>query len=262
MDQLAAMLPHLRERFASYQSFSEAAVENVIAPWRKQAAMLECRTLASALFLNRESHFEAHELPREAQFAPAFGACVADFDGDGHEDLFVAQNFFAVPFQTHPFDAGRGLLLRGLGDGDLRSVPGRESGIDLTGEQRGAAVADFDEDGRIDLAVAQNGGALNLFHNRTAQPGLRVRLKGPTGNPNGVGAVLRLEFADRVGPARELHAGSGYLSQDSLVMVLATPQPPKSISVRWPGGRTVSTPLPAGARTISIDTSGQATLAK
>src|SRR4030095_14623660 len=93
-------------------------------------------------------------------------------------------------------------------------------------EQHGAALSDFDGDGRVDLVVTQNGSATTLFHNETPKSGLRVRLQGPPGNPLGIGAVLRLAFGGKLGPAREVHGGSGYWSQDSVVQVLAPPKQP------------------------------------
>lgn len=127
-------------------------------------------------------------------------------------------------------------MLHGDGKGGFVPVPGQASGIKVYGEQRGAAVADFDQDGRADLVVTQNGNATKLFKNTNARPGLRVRVVGPPGNPDGVGAVVRLKFASGPGPAREIHAGSGYWSQDSACMVMATPSPPNGIEVLWPGG--------------------------
>jgi hypothetical protein len=125
------------------------------------------------------------------------------------------------------------------------------------GEQRGCAVGDFDEDGRIDLVVTQNGGATRLFHNEGAKPGLRVRLGGPRGNPYGIGAVVRLGSGGKQGPAREVHGGSGYWSQDSPVQVMTMPTAPDSISVRWPGGKTTTGGIPAGAREILADYHGE-----
>jgi len=69
---------------------------------------------------------------------------VADLDGDGHEDVFLAQNFFPTDLATPRYDAGRGLVLRGKGDGTLEPVPGQVSGILVYGDQRGAALADYD----------------------------------------------------------------------------------------------------------------------
>jgi hypothetical protein len=50
------------------------------------------------------------------------------------------------------------------------------------GEQRGAVLCDFDGDGRVDLAVNQNGAEIKLYQNVPGKPGLRVRLNRPPGN--------------------------------------------------------------------------------
>ena len=131
-------------------------------------------------------------------------------------------------------------------------MPGPESGVRIYGEQRGAALCDYDGDGRVDLAVAQNGAETKLYHNVGARPGLRVRLQGPPGNPQGIGAVMWLRFGNQNGPGREVHAGSGYWSQDSLVQVLATPATPSAIIVRWPGGKLTTNFIPPAVTEISV----------
>ena len=136
-------------------------------------------------------------------------------------------------------------------------MPGQESGVAVYGEQRGCALADYDGDGRVDLVVTQNGNATKLFHNVGAKPGLRVRLKGGPGNPTGVGAQMRLIYGERKGPVREIHAGSGYWSQDGAVQVLGTPQTPTQLWVRWAGGRTTTNSVPPGAREIEVDVGGK-----
>jgi len=124
------------------------------------------------------------------------------------------------------------------------------------GEQRGAALCDYDGDGRVDLVITQNGTDTKLYHNEQAKPGLRVRLKGRGNNTTGIGAQMRLLFGAKQGPTREIHAGSGYWSQDSAVQVLATPQAPDQIWVRWPGGKTTLGVVPSGAAEIEVDWSG------
>ena len=141
----------------------------------------------------------------------------------------------------------------GRGDGTLAPVPGQVSGITVYGDQRGAAFADYDGDGRLDLAISQNGAETKLFHNEHARPGLRVRLLGARENPHAIGASLRVVYADHRGPAREIHGGSGYWSQDGTdtVLGLEAGQQPRAVWVRWPGGAESETPL-AGAREIQI----------
>ena len=101
-----------------------------------------------------------------------------------------------------------------------------------------------------------------LYQNVLGKPGLRVRLAGPPGNPDGVGATLRLVFGSRMGAALEIHGGSGYWSQDSTVQVMGCPEAPTQIWIRWPGGKTTTSPIPAGAKEIAVDTSGKVTVNK
>jgi hypothetical protein len=120
------------------------------------------------------------------------------------------------------------------------------------GEQRGAAYADFDGDGRLDLAVSQNGATTRLFRNVGAVPGLRVRLVGPPGNPTAVGAQMRLRYGDREGPVREVQAGSGYWSQNGAVQVLGRAGEARALWLRWPGGREQLVPLAQGQAEVSV----------
>ncbi|HZR17217.1 MAG TPA: VCBS repeat-containing protein [Verrucomicrobiae bacterium] len=252
----SAGLPFLLAAFPSYAAFASANVTNILGDKWPKTKQLRATTLASTVFLRRGKQFEGQLLPPEAQFAPAWAICVADADGDGMEDLFLSQNFFAVNSDGTRLDAGRGLWLRGIGAGKLKPMPGQESGVKVYGEQRGAAVCDYDGDGRVDLAVTQNGNETRLFHNERAMPGLRIRLKGRGGNLSGIGAQLRLIFGQRSGPVREIHAGSGYWSQDSPVQVLATPEQPNQVWVRWPGGKTATHSIPHGAKEIELDWDG------
>jgi len=258
---VGAALPWMREKFGSFEAYGKASLKEIYGERLKRAGMVEATTFETMVFLNRGGRFEARVLPLEAQLSPAFGVCVGDYDGDGREDIFLSQNFFAVNPDVPRNDAGRGLWLQGDGKGGFRTVPGQESGVLVYGEQRGAALGDYDADGRVDLVVTQNGNVTRLYHNVGGKQGLRVRLQGEPGNPTGVGATIRLVFGERLGPAREIHAGSGYWSQDSAVQVLGTPEKPSQIQVKRAGKTTVSD-VPPGAREIVINGSGLVTVIK
>ena len=252
LGRLLTALPAVRFRTRTYAAYANTTLPEVLGGTLQAAKRLEAATLDHEVFLNRGGKFAAAPLPAEAQYAPAFYAGVADFDGDGHEDLFLAQNFFPTEIGTPRYDAGRGLLLLGKGDGTLVPVPGQVSGIAVYGDQRGAAFADYDADGRLDLAVSQNGAQTKLYHNEHARPGLRVRLVGPRGNPHAIGAVLRIVYDGSRGPAREVHGGSGYWSQDGAVQVLGVDggKRPAALWIRWPGGVETSVPLAPGQRNV------------
>ncbi len=252
---VGAALPWVGARMPTFAHYGESGLPEIFGDRIGTVPALEVNTLESMVFLNRGDHFEAHPLPAEAQWAPVFGVSVADADGDGKEDVFLAQNFFAVNPEMHRLDAGRGLWLRGDGTGKFEAVSGQVSGVKVYGEQRASAVADFDHDGRTDLVVTQNGAATRLYRNVGARPGLRVRLEGPAKNRRGVGAVLRLKTATWTGPAREIHAGSGYWSQDAAVTVLSRPPGPLGsvdLIVRWPGGRTTTVPVGSSETSVAV----------
>ncbi|NIN10938.1 MAG: hypothetical protein GTN62_05415 [Gemmatimonadales bacterium] len=252
LERMAPALPYLRQRIPSFADYAAATLQEVLGPPLAIASTLQATTLDHMLFLNRGDRFEAVPLPTEAQLAPAFYAGVADFDGDGHEDVFLTQNFFPTERETQRYLAGRAVWLRGDGSGSLESVPGQVSGVIVYGDQRGAALADYDGDGRVDLVVSQNSAETKLYRNQGGTPGLRVRLVGPAGNPDAIGAVLRLVYRDRHGPAREIHAGSGYWSQDGPVQVLGMAQQATAVWVRWPDAQESTTAVAPGAREVTV----------
>jgi len=250
-------LPWVMKRVGTFDKYGEMSVQEIYDDKLSNAGVLEVNTLASMVFFNRGKRFESALLPQVAQLAPAFGVCVGDCDGDGIEDIFLSQNFFATAPDTARCDAGRGLWLRGIGNGRFQPLEGQDSGVLVYGEQRGCALSDYDGDGRVDLVVTQNGAETKLYRNVGGKPGLRVRLKGPGGNPNGIGASLRLVFGTRMGPQHEVQAGSGYWSQNSAVQVMGTPEPPTQIWVRWPGGKETDADIPRGAKEITVDLGGK-----
>lgn len=255
LPELSAGMPGLAGRFPTFRAFSEATLDDVLGPQRAEAHEYRAMSLASVVLLNRGDRFEFQRLPAEAQLAPAFAPVVADFDGDGAEDIFLSQNFFAFRPGLPRRDAGRGLWLRGDGHGGFNPVESGAAGLKVDGEQRGAATADFDHDGRPDLVVTQNGAETRLFRNRGGRPGLRVTLTGPSSNPAGFGAQLQLCSGETCGPVREVHAGSGYGSADSAVTVLADPTPrdtPAVLRVLWPGGQRTQTSVPPGTKALTV----------
>src|SRR5439155_2515734 len=212
---LAGTLPELASRFPTHQAYGKATVQDILGTRCDKAKRLEATELQSGIFFNRGSQFEWAPLPREAQLAPVFSINVGDLDGDGTEDLFLSQNFLGAASDLNRDDSGRGLWLRGVGGGSFKATDASISGIKIYGEQRGAALADFNHDGRVDLIVCQNNGPTKLYVNQRAKRGLRVTLHGPAGNPDAVGAQMRVLYAGgRAGPCRCIQSGSGYWSQD------------------------------------------------
>ncbi|MBW2463560.1 MAG: VCBS repeat-containing protein [Deltaproteobacteria bacterium] len=258
LTELHRVLPYTRTRLPTAAVYAAATIRDVVGPAFVPENYLAVTTLTHVRFVPQDDGtYTPVPLPPEAQWAPASAPVVADFTGDGHLDLVLSQNFFPTAIATPRYDAGRALLLTGDGTGRLTPMPGPTSGLITYGDQRGAAAADLDRDGRLDLALAQNGAPTRLWHNVAAPPGLRVTLQGPPANPHGIGAQLWLGAPDGRGPTTTLTAGTGYWSVMDAVAVLAHPTPPTQLTIRWPGGTIETRALSPGQRAITVTWAGR-----
>ncbi len=146
-------------------------------------------------------------------------------------------------------------LLRNEGCGD-DGVPrfvdvGMALGADDGKDSRGVAVADFDNDGDLDVAVNHNPGdhgpsdrsrATYLRNDVGASRAwLAVELRGTVSNRDAVGAEVRLETGE-LRQLRQVEAGSSYASQHGqrLYFGLGASDLVDRLTVRWPSG-TVET---------------------
>ncbi|MCP3961516.1 MAG: CRTAC1 family protein [bacterium] len=167
-----------------------------------------------------------------------WGSCFADFDNDGHLDIFHV-NGFTNPF-AEEFHEDPSRLYVGSGDGTFteQSVA---RGIDDTGQGRGVVCFDMERDGDVDILVANNSQAPRLFRNDGGndQHFLGVRLSGPGTNSQGIGAKVRVT-AGGVTQLREIRAGSNYVSQDPAEahFGLGAAATVDQLEVEWPGGET------------------------
>ncbi len=250
---LSRGLPSLAAQFPTHEAFGQATVRDLVGAAYEKTSFVEATTLASMVFLNRGGRFEAIPLPDEAQLSPVFSVNVGDFDADGLDDLFLSQNFFGTASDISRDDAGRGLWLHGKGDGTFAAIDSSASGISVFGEQRGAALADFDHDGRVDVVTTQNSAPTKLYANRSPKRGIRVGLRGQAANPDAIGARLRLVYSGkRFGPTRTIQAGSGYWSQDAPAVVLGWKEKPEALAIRWPNGKDQVVPIKDGEWDIRV----------
>lgn len=234
MERISSSDATLGRKVATHEEFGNSSLSRIIGADLERVPKKEAFTLAHMLFINTGNGFRAQQLPNQAQLATAHFAGSADYNGDGNEDIFLSQNLFSVPTQTSRSDAGRGLWLKGDGKANFKSVPGHITGIKVYGEQRGAALGDYNVDGKVDLAVSQNGADLKLYKNMSGKRMLRLELLGPASNAWAIGSGARLVFADgQKGPFKEIQAGSGYWSQNSRVLLFGFMKKPVSIEVTW-----------------------------
>ena len=113
-------MPFIGKQNETFEVFGKRSLDEVYGACLKEGTVLTANVLASMALLNRGDKFEQVILPAEAQFAPVFGVNVADFNGDGNEDIFLAQNFFSSQRETPRSDGGRSALLVGNGKGSFK----------------------------------------------------------------------------------------------------------------------------------------------
>lgn len=166
----------------------------------------------------------------------SWGVNFFDLDHDTYEDLYVSTMTGATGEEAE-------LLYRNNGDGTFTNL-GVTIGM-TTGNARGSAVADYDADGDLDLAVVNQQGGLQLFRNDTAGLGawLQLELHGATGNRDAIGTVVEATIAVAEGEdlvlRRQVKGGSSAHSQNSLVVHfgLGSATVVDQIRILWPSGR-------------------------
>jgi len=185
----------------------------------------------------------------------SWGTGAQDFDNDGLLDLFIVHGglIHMVP-QEHS-------IFRNLGKGKFADVSATagpffdaKTGVKSVG--RGAAFADYDNDGRMDVFIVNLGGPAVLLRNTTAGAShwIGVHLVGKRSNRDGIGA--RVEVATGgMRQQRERTAGSGYLSQDDgrLHFGLGSATAVDSLTVTWPSGTVQTLNKVPADRVITIE---------
>lgn len=172
-----------------------------------------------------------------------WGMGMFDFDNDGFKDLFFANAHF--PDQAPLLGSSAKLVnsvFRNTGRGRLTDVSaGCGPGFQDAAEYRGAAFADFDNDGRVDVVVSAIGEPARLFRNVSPGPAhwLALKLEGTRSNRDGLGAVIEVTLPD--GRALTNHATTsvGYASSSERLVRfgLGTHRTVKRVEVRWPSGQ-------------------------
>ena len=123
---------------------------------------------------------------------------------------------------------------------------------------RGAAYADINNDGRLDLLLSTNGGPVYLFRNEAqgsaaANHSLRIKLTGTKSNRDGIGATVKLSSGGET-QTLMLRSGSSYLSASELVLTFGLAERDKAdaIEIRWPSGQVDRLSNVAAGATISV----------
>ncbi len=212
----------------------------------------------------RNGAFEDHTFTAKLGYATfnysGFGAKFFDYDNDGPQDLFMANGHILDNIHLYHAEvtyAEPNLIYKNDGKGRFRDMS-KSLGGDLQRHfvSRGAAVADFDNDGDLDVLVSNNGEGAQLLRNDGGNRNhwLRIHLVGTESNRDGVGARVKVVAGDLI-QHDERKGGTSYQSaQDPrLHFGLGREDTVDSVEVTWPSGlREIFRELESDA-TITIE---------
>jgi hypothetical protein len=195
----------------------------------------------------------------------AFATFFFDYDLDGRLDIFAANGHVADDInlvQPSVTWAQPPHLFRNLGERRFQDVAPQIGGpLAAALVARGAAYADYDLDGDLDVVITENGGPARLLRNDggAAAGFVRIVTEGVRSNRDGIGAKVSVTVGGRRA-WRLVHTGSSYCSQSELPLVfgLGGAAQVDSIEVAWPSGQVDRFgPVPANRLVIAREGSAQ-----
>jgi hypothetical protein len=230
----------------------------------------------NALHLNHGNGFfsDVSQLAGVAKTEWSWATLLTDFDNDGHRDIFVANGYRRDLFDgdilqkqdayvranMHKYSSGeemfqkgfkeyieiynpimvRNYLFRNKGDLKFENVSEAWGFADST-FSNGAAIADFDNDGDIDLVINNLDQEALLYENETNKKNnyLRIDLAGPAKNQDGIGAKISLFYDGKRQQYFQQKTVRGYLSCNEPIVHFGVGNTAKidSVVIIWPDGK-------------------------
>jgi hypothetical protein len=127
----------IKKKFPDYKSYKNATIDVVLDENQRKAATVKTVNQMETLIFKNEGNlnFTPVKLPIQANLTPIYAICIADFDGDGDEDILMGGNLYKVKPEVGRYDASFGVYLQN--NGDFRfTVPKNNSGFHVDGEIR------------------------------------------------------------------------------------------------------------------------------
>ena len=175
---------------------------------------------------------------RASLLSLAFGVFFFDYDLDGRPDVFAANGHIDEDIgRVQPKVAYKQLPLLFRNEGKSRFLDvSKAAGFTKPLVARGAAYADFDRDGDLDVLISNNHGPALLYRNDGGNKNnyLSFRFRG---NASALGAIVRIGTQWQT-----IHSGSSYCSQSDLALIfgLGDRTVVDKIDIEWPNGKKQS----------------------
>jgi enediyne biosynthesis protein E4 len=172
-----------------------------------------------------------------------WGAGFFDFDNDGWKDLLLVNGHVFPEVEKLKIDIhfkDRAILYRNLGQGVFADISTEAGpGIREKHSSRGAAFADFDNDGSIEVLINNQNEAPSLLKQSQNPPGhwIEIQLEGTKSNWSAIGARVSVSVGGHT-QVGEVRSGGSYLSQNDfrLHFGLGTSTEAERVEILWPSG--------------------------
>jgi hypothetical protein len=173
-----------------------------------------------------------------------FGAKIFDYDNDGNLDIYVTNGHVTDNIKLYDPQLSyrqTDLLYRNTGGGHFRDVSAQSGpAFRIQHVGRGAAVADFDNDGDLDIVVADTGGKAMLLRNDGGNRNhwIAIRARGRESNRFGIGSKVRVSIGGHT-QLREINPYGSYLSTSDMRLYfgLGDAAAVTRLEIEWPSGK-------------------------
>ncbi|MEO1258493.1 MAG: VCBS repeat-containing protein [Bacteroidota bacterium] len=157
-------IPTIKKEFPTYTQFGKASIRDVYGEKLESALHYEAKNFSSSILKNMGNGIlSLSNLPSAAQIAPVNAIVIEDFDGDGNKDLLLGGNLYVAEVETGRADAGKGLYLRGLGNGEFEPLLNPESGLSLSGDVKDIHLVNTGNPAEKFMIVGNNNAAFQVI---------------------------------------------------------------------------------------------------
>ncbi|WP_228853014.1 VCBS repeat-containing protein [Aegicerativicinus sediminis] len=162
LDELQDAFPLIKKKFLKYDDYAKSTLDEVFSDEKLNSAQhFEVQQLQSLYLENTGQGFKLHVLPTEAQFSAIQGINIYDFDGDNNLDVLLTGNYYPMKVEYGPVDAGKGLLLKGNGNGQFSIIKNDKLGLWIDGDVRDSKLLHHNDD--IYIILSKNNDSTELI---------------------------------------------------------------------------------------------------
>ena len=157
-------IPEITDRFTDYSSFAASDLFQIYGKEELESAThYQVQTFATTYIENLgNGRFRTSALPYMTQLSSCNSIIIEDLDNDGHLDILTAGNLYQSEVETPRNDAGKGIFLKGNGQGEFTFIPNAKSGFWTQGDVKKLRIRKSNN-GALEVMVAVNDDVLQRF---------------------------------------------------------------------------------------------------